>query len=221
MRITVLYFAVVKERLGRSGETIDVAQGATVATALDSLKALHADLGALLPQLRTAVNREMAPATQPLADGDELALIPPVAGGANGRRIAVRDSALSLDEVMAAVTAPEQGGIVTFTGCVRRQGQLSQVDHLEYEAFVPMAEQVLAAIADEIENEWPGVRVAIQHRTGTLVVGQPAVIIAASAPHRAEAFEACRAAIERLKQRAPIWKKETGADGAVWVGLGP
>ena len=98
---------------------------------------------------------------------------------------------------------------------------MPDVEHLEYEAFVPMAEQVLTTIAHEIELEYPGVKVAIHHRIGTLRVGEAAVVIAASAPHRAEAFAACRVAIERLKQRAPIWKKEIGESGAVWVGVGP
>ena len=150
-----------------------------------------------------------------------MALIPPVSGGASPRRILIAEQPLSLDEVTRAVTGPEQGAVATFTGLVRRHGTLPDVTRLEYEAYVPMAEAVLAAIAREIELEYPGVRVAIHHRIGTLSIGEPAVVIAASAPHRAESFAACRVAIERLKQRAPIWKKEIGAGGEVWVGTGP
>ncbi len=221
MRITVLYFAVVRERLGKETEEIALSDGATVADAVTALAKKHVPLESLLPRVQTAVNRQMVLRTHALHEGDELALIPPVAGGAAGRRIAVTDAALSLDEVTAAVAGPEQGGIATFTGCVRRQGQIPNVQRLEYEAFVPMAEEVLTAIADEIQRQWPGSRVAIHHRIGTLSVGEAAVVIAASAPHRAEAFDACRAAIDRLKERAPIWKKEIGDDGALWVGLGP
>ena len=111
---------------------------------------------------------------------------------------------------------------MTFAGVVRRQGHhLPDVIRLEYEAYVEMAEQVLADIAEEIEREWPGTRLAIHHRVGSLSVGETAVVIAAAAPHRAEAFEACRAAIDRLKHRAPIWKKEIGESGEAWLGLGP
>jgi molybdopterin synthase catalytic subunit len=220
MRIDILYFAVLRERLKREEESLELPAAATVAAARSVIAAAHPEIAALLPQVRSAVNRQIVGDSHTLCDGDELALIPPVAGG-TGRKIAVLATPLSLDEVVACVVAPEQGGIVTFTGTVRRQGQQPNVVRLEYEAYAAMAEEVLASIATEIEGEWPGTRVAVHHRTGALAVGDIAVVIAASAPHRAEAFEACRAAIERLKQRAPIWKKEIGEDGAVWVGLGP
>ena len=220
MRVEVLYFAVLRERLKSDGEALELTPGATVGQARAALAERHPAIAPLLPQVRSAVNRQLVGDQHPLADGDELALIPPVAGGAP-RKIAVLPTPLSLDEVVTCVQAPSQGGIATFTGTVRRQGQQPNVARLEYEAYVPMAEEVLAAIATEIEHEWPGTLVAIHHRTGTLVVGDVAVVIAASAPHRAEAFDACRAAIERLKQRAPIWKKEIGDDGSTWIGLGP
>jgi molybdopterin synthase catalytic subunit len=179
-------------------------------------------LPALHGRIQVAVNRQIVAPTHVLAHADEVALIPPVSGGAEApRRVAVTNRPLSLTEVSAAVEGSSQGGVVTFSGQVRREGAVPDVNRLEYEAYVPMAEEVLAAIAREIELEYPGVRVAIHHRIGTLMVGETAVIIAASAAHRAEAFAACRVAIERLKQRAPIWKKEIGDSGAMWVGLGP
>ena len=221
MRIQILYFAVLRERLKREQEAIELPADATVGDALEALAGRHPTIAALLPRVQTAVNRAFASASLVLQDSDELALIPPVAGGAPERRVAILATALSLTDVVNAVAGPERGGIVTFTGAVRRQGQRADVVRLEYEAYVPMAIEVLTAIADEIELESPGVRVAIHHRIGTLVVGEAAVVIAASAPHRAEAFAACRVGIERLKQRAPIWKKEIGESGAVWVGTGP
>jgi molybdopterin converting factor subunit 1 len=222
VQVQILYFAILRERLGTDGESVELPPGTTVGAARAALAARHPWLSPLLGRIRSAVNRQMVGDEHVLGEGDELALIPPVAGGSGAhRKIAVLDSPLSLAEVVACVEAPEQGGIVTFTGTVRRNGQQPNVVRLEYEAYVPMAEEVLATIATELEHEWPGTRVAIHHRTGSLAVGEVAVVIAASAPHRAEAFEACRAAIERLKARAPIWKKEIGADGAVWVGLGP
>jgi molybdopterin synthase catalytic subunit len=220
VRVEVLFFAVLRERLKIDGESLELPDAATVKLARAALAERHPEIGRLLPQVRSAVNRQIVGDEHTLCDGDELALIPPVAGG-SPRKIAILPIPLSLDEVVACVQGPAQGGIVTFTGTVRRQGQQPNVARLEYEAYSPMAEEVLAAIAAEIEAEITGTRVAIHHRTGTLAVGEIAVVIAASAPHRAEAFDACRAAIERLKQRAPIWKKEIGEDGAVWVGLGP
>jgi MoaE-MoaD fusion protein len=221
VRVQVLYFAVLRDRLGLAEEAVDLPTGST---ASDALAALCERQPALLPfrgRVQLAVNRKIVPGAHPLAEGDELALIPPVAGGSGPRRIHVGDAPLSLDEVTAAVTGSDAGGVVTFTGQVRDHGQLAKVVRLEYEAYVPMAEEVLAAIADEIQIESPGVRVAIHHRVGVLFLGEPAVMIAAAAPHRAEAFAACRVAIERLKQRAPIWKKEIGEGGEVWIGSGP
>jgi MoaE-MoaD fusion protein len=221
VKVEVLFFAVLRERAGRDRETLELSPGATVASLLEQLGAQQPALAGLQGRIQVAVNRQIVARTHELAAGDEVALIPPVSGGADPRRIAVTDRPLSLDEVSAAVASESQGGIVTFTGQVRRQGAVPDVTRLEYEAYVPMAEEVLAGIAREIELEYPGVRVAIHHRIGTLVVGETAVIVAASAPHRAEAFAACRVGIERLKQRAPIWKKEIGESGAVWVGIGP
>ena len=148
--------------------------------------------------------------------------MPPVAGGAGRPRHArLVDEPPSLDRVVQAVGGPEMGGIVTFTGAVRRQSRGREVERLEYEAFAEMAEKVLIEIADEIEAEIEGARLAVEHRVGVLVVGDIAVAIAAAAPHRAEAFAACRQLIDRLKDRVPIWKKEFGPDGSEWIGLGP
>jgi molybdopterin synthase catalytic subunit len=172
--------------------------------------------------VQVAVNRTQAPDAQRLADGDEVALLPPVAGGAGPRKIAIIDRPLLVEETVAAVSGPNRGGVVTFTGVVRRQGHhLPDVVRLEYEAYAEMAEEVLADIAEEIEREWPGTAISIHHRVGTLTVGEIAVAITAASAHRAPAFEACRAAIDRLKERAPIWKKEVGESGEAWLGLGP
>lgn len=221
MQVRVLYFAVLRERLRSAGESLDLPDGASVGSALASVAARHPEVAALLPRVQAAVNQEVCPSGRTLRDGDELALIPPVAGGSDPRRIAVVDAPLALADVVAAVGGADHGAIVTFTGNVRRQGRQPNVARLEYEAYVDMAVKVLGEIAGEIEREMPGARIAIHHRIGTLAVGETAVVIAAAAPHRAEAFEACRAAIERLKTRAPIWKKEVGEDGSEWIGLGP
>jgi MoaE-MoaD fusion protein len=175
----------------------------------------------LLPRVQLAVNRAVAPETQALADGDEVAFLPPVAGGAAPAPIRISPDPVTIDDAIAAVAGGDAGAVVTFAGIVRRRGHhLPDVVRLEYEAYREMAEAVLGEIAEEIAREWPGVRVAIHHRTGALAVGDTAVAIAAAAMHRAPAFEACRAAIDRLKLRAPIWKKEIGESGEAWVGLG-
>jgi molybdopterin synthase catalytic subunit len=225
VRVSVRYFAVVRERLGREEETLTLAPGATVAAALDALVARHPALAPLRPYLQVAVNQAMAAPGRELADGDELALIPPVAGGSDAAttrhaRI-VEDRPPSLEGCVAAVRGPDAGGIATFTGMVRARSQGRDVTRLEYEAYAAMAEKVFRELCEEVERELPGVRVALEHAVGTLAVGDVAVVIAAAAPHRAEAFRACEAMIDRLKQRAPIWKKETGPDGTSWVGMGP
>jgi len=222
VRVEILYFAVLRERVRRDRESLDLPEGADVGAARAAIAERRPEIAALLPQVQTAVNRTMAKDATPLADGDEVALLPPVAGGAGPRKIAIRAEPLVVDETVAAVSGPNRGGVVTFTGVVRREGHhLSDVIRLEYEAYVEMAEQVLADIAEEIEREWAGTEIAIHHRVGSLVVGEIAVAITAASAHRAPAFEACRAAIDRLKERAPIWKKEVGASGEAWLGLGP
>ena len=133
----------------------------------------------------------------------------------------VTDQPLSLDRCVAAVSSPGMGGIVTFTGMVRRHSRGLTIDHLQYEAYGAMALREMTRLCDEIEAEIAGTCLAVEHRIGTLQIGDLAVVIAAAAPHRAEAFTACRAMIDRLKDRVPIWKKETSDDGTEWVGLGP
>lgn len=220
MKIQVRYFAVFRERLGVECEELEIAGPATVSEALGALGGRHPIIAGLRGRYRVAVNREMVGEDCALADGDELVLIPPVAGGA-GRHARVSGDPLSLDRVVAAVSHAGAGGLVTFTGMVRSRSQGRDVIRLEYEAYKEMAEAVFARLCDEIEAEHPGVRIAVEHRVGVLGVGDVAVIIAASAPHRAEAFAASRQMIDRLKEQAPIWKKEVGPDGSEWVGLGP
>lgn len=220
MRITILYFAAAREAVALDGETLDLPGGATVAGLLRHLAELHPALLPVLPRCRVAVGHDFAQTDAVLEDGAEVALIPPVAGGTTPL-YRIQQAPLSLDEAVASVRGPDTGGIVTFTGQVREASRGRQVVRLDYEAFAPMATGQLRAIGAECEGRWPGTRVSILHRVGTLEIGDVAVVIAAAAPHRAEAFEACRHAIERLKQDVTIWKKEHFTDGTEWVGLGP
>lgn len=217
--VTVLYFAAARERAGTQRETLEVPEGARVREVLGRVAERHASLGPLLPHLRVAVNHEFVDADAQVPAGAELALIPPVSGGSG--LFSVVERPLRLEEVVAAVAGEGYGGLVTFSGSVRNQTRGRRVVKLEYEAYPPMAEKRLAAIGAEVAERWSGTRLAIMHRVGTLMPGELAVVIAAAAPHRKEAFLACEHAIERLKQDVPIWKKEFFEDGEVWVGLGP
>ncbi len=221
MRVRVLYFAVFRERLRTDGETLELADGARVPALISALEEKHDVVRGLRGRYRIAVNQAMIAGDEPLADGDEVALIPPVAGGSSTRHVLLSDQPLSLDRCIAAVRGPDAGGIVTFTGMVRRHSHGERIERLEYEAYPGMAEKVMTALCEQIEAEIAGARLAVEHRTGVLAVGDVAVVIAAAAPHRAEAFAACRALIDRLKEQVPIWKKEIGESGAEWVGLGP
>ncbi len=132
--------------------------------------------------------------------------------------VEIREDALRVDEVVARVARPGAGGVDVFVGCVRDENEGRAVVLLEYEAYAPMALAEMKRIGEEIESSVAGVRVAAAHRVGALRVGDLAVVCAASAPHRAEAFAACRALIDEIKHRVPIWKREHGPDGAYWVG---
>ncbi|MDP2344146.1 MAG: molybdenum cofactor biosynthesis protein MoaE [Deltaproteobacteria bacterium] len=141
------------------------------------------------------------------------------------RRCEILASSLSLDACVARVQHPGAGAVVVMLGTVRdhtrKDGQVVSVTHLEYEAYVEMAEAVIEGIAVDVESAHPGTRVFVQHRTGTLQIGDTAVVVAVSSPHRKDAFVGCEAVIDRLKQDAPIWKREHGSNGVTWVGLGP
>lgn len=217
MPIRVLYFAAARDAAGVSSELLSPVP-ATVGDLRRRLAAERPGLARVLPRCRIAVDEDFAEDSAPLADGAEVALVPPVAGGAPVFR--VTEAPLSLDEVVAAVAGPGRGGVVTFTGTVRDDTKGQKVVRLEYEAYGPMAERKLAQIGGEVGAEH-GCAVAVVHRVGVLLPGEAAVVIACAAPHRTPAFRACEAVIERLKQEVPIWKREFFEDGAVWVGMGP
>ena len=217
MALTVLYFAAARDAAGAGREEL-AERPPTVGDLRRVLAGRHPGLARLLPRCRIAVDETFADDGDPVPEDCELAVIPPVSGGSG--RFRVLDRPLALGEVVAAVSGPERGGVVTFTGDVRAVSHGRRVLRLEYEAYVPMAERTLAEIGESAGREH-GALVAIAHRVGVLEPGEAAVVIAAAAPHRAPAFRACEAAIERLKRDAPIWKREVFEDGSEWVGLGP
>ena len=163
-----------------------------------------------------AVNREYAEHDRELRDGDEVALIPPVSGGA----FRVTEEPLSLEAVAAEVADERAGAVATFTGTVRRQSRGREVERLEYEAYAEMAEEVMAKLAADLQSRHELCAIAIHHRVGRLEIGEASVVIAVSAPHRQAALAACSEAIDALKETVPLWKKEVYEGGQEWIGRG-
>jgi len=197
-----------------------VPQGATVADLRDRLAAEHASFDGFAGRLAVSVNYETVSPDTALREGDEVAFLPPVSGGSGrptGATCTLSERPLDVGETVARVSGPGMGGIVTFVGAVRDHARGHSIRHLEYEAYPGMAEQEMEKICEEAAKRWPEGRLAIAHRVGHLAVGDLAVVIVAAAPHRAEAFEACRFAIDTLKETVPIWKKEFSEDGEHWV----
>jgi len=218
MDIEVRLFAILRERHGGSRVALTVPAGCTVAQALECLSA-EAGLGELLARVpvRMAVNRDYACSETVLAPGDELALIPPVSGGASrpleaAPHVRVSSEPLSIDALTRLVADPRAGAIVAFQGVTR------EVERLEYEAYSEMAQEQIAAILRECTLEHELCAAAAEHRVGSVPLGEPSVIVAVSAPHREQAFAGARAAIDRIKAQAPIWKREHPAgEPARWV----
>jgi molybdopterin synthase catalytic subunit len=215
--IEVRYFAMIREVVGRGAERRQVPDDMTVGGLFDALIAEFPRLERVKPVTMLMVNRAYVPPDSLLHDGDEVAFIPPVSGGASAR-FRVQSEPLDSRELERLVANPGAGAIATFIGTVRDHGRGRAVTHLEYEAYAPAAEQMLAQIGDEIRERWQLENVAIAHRIGSLQVGEASVVICVASAHRDAAFDACRYAIERIKEIVPIWKKEHYQDGAVWLG---
>jgi molybdopterin synthase catalytic subunit len=205
MTLEVKLFAMLRERAGSDSVAVELPEGATVGDLLGELAPL---IGAM--PVRAAVNREYSLESAELRDGDEVALIPPVSGGADVHA-AVLDEALSLERLSKLVSRPEAGAVVTFAGVTR------EVDRLEYEAYSEMAEAKIAEILTEVLAASGALAIAAEHRIGSVPLSEPSVIVAASSAHRPEAFEAAREAIDRIKAEAPIWKKEIEGGEGRWV----
>jgi len=208
MRVTVLLFAMLRQRAGTPSLKLDLPDGATAAEALAALSSRD-ELGELIGRLplRVAVNREYVPESTPLSSGDELAVIPPVSGGAPLAR--VTRGPLSADRLLAGVASPAAGATVLFMGTTR------DVASLDYEAYSEMAEERIAEILEGCRERHALEACAAEHRVGTVPLGEPSVLVAVSAPHRAEAFAGAREAIDRIKEEVPIWKTEAGGQASV------
>jgi len=209
MRVTVRLFAGLRERAGVGERELEgVTRVSEVWPALG--------LGDEPDGLLYAVNRRYAEREEELTDGDEVALIPPVSGGA----FRVTQEPLSLEAVVEEVSDESAGAVATFLGTVRRQSRGRTVLYLEYEAYAEMAEDVMAQLAAELEQRYDLWAVAIHHRVGRVEIGEASVVIAVSAAHRQDALAACKDAIDTLKQTVPLWKKEVYEGGEEWLGRG-
>jgi MoaE-MoaD fusion protein len=206
--VTVRLFAGLRERAGWSKRELEVDRVADVWAALE--------LGDEPDGLLYAVNKRYAERDTVLADGDEVAVIPPVSGGA----FLLSDESLSLERVVDEVRSERAGAIATFTGTTRVESRGRSVQYLDYEAYEGMAEEVMKAIADELHTRYDLCGIAIHHRVGRVQIGETSVVIAVSAPHRQDALAACRDAIDTLKERVPLWKKEVYEGGEEWIGRG-
>ncbi|HEX5500923.1 MAG TPA: molybdopterin converting factor subunit 1, partial [Thermomicrobiales bacterium] len=218
MKVRLRYFAMVREVVGARDEIRAVADGTTVEALFDAVAAEHPRLAAMKSSLVMMVNQSYVPGDHAIADGDEIAFIPPVSGGAAPRRFWIQTEPIDPRAVERLVEHPGAGAVVTFVGRVRDLARGKTVTAIDYDAYPEAAEQMLATIGDEIADRWGIDRVAIVHRMGLLGVGEASVAIAVASPHRDAAFAACRYAIERIKEIVPIWKHEHYADGAVWIG---
>jgi molybdopterin synthase catalytic subunit len=211
MQVVVKLFAGLREQAGTRERRLDLPAGARAEDVWPEL-----GLGEEPEGLLYAVNREYADTDRPLADGDEVALIPPVSGGA----FVVTDDPLSLDAAVREVVDERAGAVATFTGTVRKESRGRTVHHLEYEAYTEMAESVMAGLATVLKVRYDLHDVAIHHRVGRVEIGEASVVIAISARHRADALAACKDAIDALKETVPLWKKEVYEGGEEWVGRG-
>lgn len=211
VNVNVRLFAALRERAGSDSIEIELGEGATVADALDRLAA-EPPLAGLLERLPVAmaVNRDYASPETELRAEDELALIPPVSGGATVHA-RMAEEPLSLDALSRSVGRPEAGAIVSFQGVTRK------VERLDYEAYREMAEARMAEILEECVARHGLLAAAAEHRVGAVPLGEPAVIVAVSAPHRGEAFAGAREAIDRIKAEAPLWKREVEDGESRWV----
>jgi molybdopterin synthase catalytic subunit/molybdopterin converting factor small subunit len=209
MGVRVKLFAGLRERAGWSEREVE---GVTRVDEIWPTLSLGPEPAGLL----YAVNKEYAQRDRELAEGDEVALIPPVSGGS----FRLSDEPLSLDAVVDEARSDEAGAVATFVGTTRRRSRGRDVVHLEYEAYEGMAEQVMSQIAESLKERYDLCEIAIHHRTGRVEIGQASVVIAVSAPHRQDALAACKDAIDTLKQKVPLWKKEVYEGGEEWIGRG-
>jgi molybdopterin synthase catalytic subunit len=211
VRVVVKLFAGVRERAGTRERVLVLPVGTRLGEVWDALALGDAPAGLLF-----ARNRAYAPPEEALADGDEVAVIPPVSGG----DFRLSTEPLSVEAAIAEVASDEAGAVATFVGTTRNHSRGRDVLHLEYEAYEGMAEQVMVDLASSLEERYELCAIAIHHRVGRVGIGEQSVVVAVSAPHRQDALAACAEAIDTLKRIVPLWKKERYEGGEEWIGQG-
>jgi molybdopterin synthase catalytic subunit/molybdopterin converting factor small subunit len=222
MQVTVLFFGVVRDLVGRSHDALTLPDGARVSDLLAHYEASVPRLKDFLPAVALSINQEYAPPGATLHDRDEIALLPPVSGGQEeDRRIAVHvalvHDRIVTETVLAEIKQPQDGAVVVFEGIVRDHTRGRRTLYLDYEAYEPMARRKLEELSEEALERFEIREVVLVHRLGRLQHTETSVLIAVASAHRAAAFEACRWLIDTLKKTVPIWKKEYFEDGAVWA----
>jgi molybdopterin synthase catalytic subunit len=211
----------MRERIGTGQQDIELPDGGTVRDVMEWTAREFPDIAPLFASSMIMRNQEYADRSDPLADGDEIAFIPPVSGGSGESPLdhyRVTADVLDAQHILDLVGRDDAGALISFVGTVRNNARGRDVLWLDYEAYAEAAEKMLAKIGAEMRATWPILNIAIEHRTGKLYPGEASVVIAVSSAHRDAVFEATRHAIERIKQIVPIWKKEAYADGEIWIG---
>ena len=226
MRVTVLFFAGARERAGIGRVDVELEPGSSLDDAIDSALASVGRDGVLSSNVMLARNGVYVDRSDQLKDGDEIAVIPPVSGGNDSDEVAtsrvwVTDDEIEADHVVGLVGSDRDGAVVVFHGITRDHNEGRSVLHLEYEAYSPMAENVMQQIIGEMKEKWDIGDVAVCHRTGRVDIGETSMVLAVSAAHRRPAFESALYFIDRLKEVVPIWKKEYFEGGEVWIGETP
>lgn len=220
MQIRVLFFGMLKDLVGRSSDTVDLPEGARVEDILSYYLRQVPRLQSMLPALALSVNQEYSRSDRALAAGDEVALLPPVSGGApappRGDIRIVREP-IATQAVLRALQRPEDGAAVVFEGVVRNHTRGRRTLYLDYEAYELMALKQMQGLAEQARERFGVAGVSILHRLGRLEIGETSVLVVAASAHRSAAFDACRWIIDTLKKTVPIWKKEYFEDGAVWA----
>jgi|SRR5579864_5994400 len=225
MRVRVLFFGMLKDLVGKSDESLELADSATVADVLEEYERRIATLKNLLPSVATAVNQQYASAETKLSAGDEVALLPPVSGGSKSAKSQARQSRhcvlqrepIDTQRVLSGLKRGEDGAAVIFEGVVRNQTRGRKTLYLDYEAYEEMAVQQMESLAEQALTKFQVRDVSIVHRLGRMEIGETSVLMVVASAHRAAAFEACRWLIDTLKRTVPVWKKEYFEDGAVWA----